>query len=167
MFWHVSWCWVSRRQQSKLGGEQLTQVCWEPPRALSGRKSSLVPPPLPLRGEWKSGKSDPKTVWKVWGRVGQKCWPFLPPIIANWLNPGKIQHVIMLVREPVTCPVMIIMYHSHQRQLGPGPSITGLRCSQSPLHKGPLRAAWDMSTQSVRNNSHLLCFWCSLYLLFI
>lgn len=131
-------------------------------------RAHLTQTPLPLGGEWKSGKSDSKTVWKVWGRVRQRCWSFLPPIIANWLNPGKIQHVIMLVREPVTCPVMIIMYHSHQRQLGPGPSITGLRCSQSPLHReGPLGAAWDTSTQSVRNNSHLPCFWRSLFIYYL
>lgn len=72
----------------------------------------------------------------------------------------------MLMREPVTCPVMIIMYHSQQCQLGPWPSITGLSCSHSPhyIEKDLWEAAWDISTQSVRNNSYLLCFWLSLSL---
>lgn len=72
----------------------------------------------------------------------------------------------MLMREPVTCPVMIIMYHSQQCQLGLWPSITGLNCSHSPHYreKALWEAAWDISTQSVRNNSHLLCFRCSLSL---
>lgn len=39
-------------------------------------------------------------------------------MIENWFNPGKIQGVILLMREPVTCPVMILLYLSEKRQLG-------------------------------------------------